>query len=143
MFAVFVTLEVIPERVDEFLAGLEANARATREEPGCLRFDILRGADDPHRFHFYELYASESAFRDDHRHAAHYPAWREVSARCVVPGTHVNTYAEPVHPEQLPEFARLGQVTSDPGDATQPNSGVASPAHSTRLPPPTEASHRG
>ncbi|GAB3041373.1 Ldh family oxidoreductase [Parafrigoribacterium mesophilum] len=66
-----------------------------------VTFDILRSTTDPHRFHLYEVYASESAFREDHRQAAHYPAWREVSARCVVPGSHVNTYAETVSSTEL------------------------------------------
>jgi autoinducer 2-degrading protein len=104
MFTVIVTLDVIPDRVDEFLTGLHRNARATlADEPGCLRFDVHRSTDDPNRFILYELYASERAFSEDHRGAAHYAAWRAVADRCVVPGSHVNTFATPAFPEDLPE----------------------------------------
>lgn len=104
MFAVIVTLDVIPERKDEFLEGLHRNARAAlANEPGCLRFDIHRVAEIPNRFMLYELYASEHSFYEEHRAAAHYAAWRAVADRCVVPGSHVNTFATPVFPEDIPE----------------------------------------
>lgn len=104
MFTVIVILDVIPERETEFLEGLHRNARATlANEPGCLRFDIHRLADAPHRFLLYELYASERAFYEEHRAAPHYAAWRAVAERCVVPGSHVNTYATPAFPEDIPE----------------------------------------
>lgn len=106
MFTVIVSLDVVPERVDEFLEGLHRNARATlADEPGCVRFDIHRSADDPFRFLLYELYTSEHAFYEEHRKAPHYAAWRQVSERCVVPGSHVNTFATPVFPEDIPEHA--------------------------------------
>jgi hypothetical protein len=62
-----------------------------------LRPSVLPGR------HEGQVGASERTFEVDHRGAAHYPVWREVSARCVVPGTHVNTYAEPVYPKELAE----------------------------------------
>lgn len=97
MFAVIVTLEVVPGRLDEFLDGLRRNARLSlADEPGCLRFDIHRSVDDPHRFILYELYADESAFFDAHRGTEHYAEWRIVAERCVVPGSHVNAYATPI-----------------------------------------------
>ena len=104
MFTVIVTLDVIPEREAEFLEGLHRNARATlANEPGCLRFDIHRVAGTSSRFMLYELYTSERAFHDEHRTAAHYAAWRMVADRCVVPGSHLNTFATPVFPEDVPE----------------------------------------
>jgi autoinducer 2-degrading protein len=106
MFTVIVTLDVIPQREDEFLEGLHRNARATvADEPGCLRFDIHRVSDTPNRFMLYELYASERAFYEEHRAAPHYAAWRGVADRCVVPGSHINTFATPVFPEDIPESA--------------------------------------
>jgi autoinducer 2-degrading protein len=53
----------------------------------------------------YELYASERAFYEEHRAAPHYAAWRAVADRCVVPGSHVNTFATPAFPEDIPENA--------------------------------------
>ncbi|MDX3102716.1 putative quinol monooxygenase [Nonomuraea angiospora] len=37
MFVVIVQLQVRPGRLETFLDGIRANARATRGEPGCLR----------------------------------------------------------------------------------------------------------
>lgn len=106
MFTVIVTLDVVPDCLDEFLAGLHQNARATlADEPGCLRFDVHRATDNPFRFVLYELYSSEHAFSEEHRQAPHYAAWRLVADRCVVPGSHVNTFATPVFPEEIPEHS--------------------------------------
>jgi autoinducer 2-degrading protein len=101
VFAVLVTIDARPETIDDFTAGLHANAAATRAEPGCLRFDVLRAKDDPHRFILYELYADEDAFFTGHRQAAHYPAWRELCDRCVQPSGRRNTYAVPDRPDEM------------------------------------------
>jgi autoinducer 2-degrading protein len=104
MFTVIVNLTVRPDRVDEFLDGIRANALATlRGEPGCLRFDVHRSTEQPNQFLLYEIYTSPGAFYTEHRNAPHYAAWREVAARCVEPGGHVNTFAVPVFPEDVPE----------------------------------------
>lgn len=105
MFAVVVTIDVRAEALDEFTAGLHANAVATRAEPGCLRFDILRVQSEANRFLLYELYADEDAFFVGHRQAAHYPQWSALCERCVQPGGRQNTYAVLAHPEEMPEYA--------------------------------------
>jgi autoinducer 2-degrading protein len=105
VFAVLVTIDVRPETIVEFTAGLQANAVATRGEPGCLRFDVLRTRDDPNRFVLYELYSDEDAFFVGHRQAAHYPAWVQLCERCVPPGGRSNTYAVPAYPDGLAEHA--------------------------------------
>jgi LDH2 family malate/lactate/ureidoglycolate dehydrogenase/quinol monooxygenase YgiN len=110
MFTVLVNLQVRPERIDEFLRGIQANARASlRDEPGCLRFDVHRSSEDAHRFLLYEIYADEAAFYEAHRAAPHYAQWREVAAACVYPGGHWNTFATPAFPSDLPEFSQLDQ----------------------------------
>ena len=102
MFTVIVTLEVKPDLVDEFLAGIAVNARASlRDEPGCLRFDVHRIAGDPNRFLLYEIYTDEPAFSEAHRAAPHYADWLKVVDRCVQ--TKTNTYATPVFPTDIPE----------------------------------------
>jgi autoinducer 2-degrading protein len=112
MFTVIVTLQVRPERIDEFVRGIHANARASlSDEPGCLRFDVHRSSEDEHRFILHEIYADEAAFHEAHRAAPHYAAWRETAARCVYPGGHVNTFAAPVFPSDHPEFSQLDKLT--------------------------------
>jgi autoinducer 2-degrading protein len=104
MFTVVVDLVVRPERLEEFLAGIHANAVASlRDEPGCLRFDVHRSTEQPNRFLLYEIYADPDAFYVAHREAPHYAAWREVAAGCLVEGGHVNTFAVPAFPEDIPE----------------------------------------
>ncbi|MEU6786161.1 putative quinol monooxygenase [Nonomuraea angiospora] len=94
MFVVIVQLQVRPDRLEPFLDGIRANARATRDEPGCLRFDVVRRDDDPHRFVLYEIYRDEAAFFTEHRAAPHYAAWRQVAEACVT--EHRNTFCHPV-----------------------------------------------
>jgi autoinducer 2-degrading protein len=104
MYTVLVTLDVLPDHVDEFLTGIRANATASlRDEPGCLRFDVHRSLDDACRFVLYEIYRDRAAFTDDHRAAPHYAAWRTVAARCVRPGGHRNTFLSPAFPDDVPE----------------------------------------
>jgi autoinducer 2-degrading protein len=104
MFVVVVDLAVRPDHLDEFVEGIRVNSRASlRDEPGCLRFDVLRDVEDPRRFVLYEIYTDEDAFRVAHRQAPHYAAWRQVAERCVEPGGHVNTFAVPVFPDELLE----------------------------------------
>jgi autoinducer 2-degrading protein len=120
MFTVLVDLHVRPDAVDEFIEGIGANARATlRDEPGCLRFDVHQRVDDPHRFVLYEIYTDADAFYVDHRAAEHYAKWREVAARCVLPGGHVNTFCTPLFPQDVPERPGAGDLRADRAAATR------------------------
>jgi autoinducer 2-degrading protein len=104
VFTVIVNLTVKPDRIDEFLDGIHINALATlHDEPGCLRFDVHRSTERPDQFVLYEIYTDEDAFFTAHRQAPHYAAWRQVAERCVVPGGHVNTFATPAFPLDIPE----------------------------------------
>jgi autoinducer 2-degrading protein len=97
-FTVLVTLDVRPDRIEEFIAGVTANARASlRDEPGCLAFDVHRDHFDTNRFHLYEIYADEDAFTGAHRSAPHYAAWQKIARDCLVEGGHYNIFAFPVH----------------------------------------------
>lgn len=105
MYTVWVRLEVREEKLDEFIDGIHTNSRATlADEPGCIRFDVQRSLAEPNTFYFYEIYTSREAFEVEHRSAAHYARWQQVVAECVVPGTQVNTYAEPLFPDEIPEW---------------------------------------
>ncbi|WP_396921155.1 putative quinol monooxygenase [Mycolicibacterium sp.] len=98
MYTLFVTLDVHADRVAEFLDAITVNATASlRDEPGCLAFDVHRDAENPTRFYLYEIYADEDAFRVAHRGAPHYARWQDAARRCVVDGSHRNTFAHPVH----------------------------------------------
>jgi (4S)-4-hydroxy-5-phosphonooxypentane-2,3-dione isomerase len=80
MFVVCVTIRVIPEYVEAFVAATRQNSRATRSlEPGNARFDVLRSVDDPTQFFLYEAYRDEAAFRA-HQQTEHYLAWKAAVA---------------------------------------------------------------
>jgi autoinducer 2-degrading protein len=79
MYLVAVTVQVNPDSVDPFVEATLANARATREEPGNLRFDVLQAEEDPGRFLLYEAYRRREDFAA-HQQTEHYQTWRRVVA---------------------------------------------------------------
>ena len=92
MFSLMVQMEVRPERREEFLAGMAANAEASvRDEPGCLRFDVCSVGSDENRFVLYELYTDAEAFAA-HKAAPHFAQWRTVAEQVLV--GQVNTPGE-------------------------------------------------
>jgi quinol monooxygenase YgiN len=51
---VWVTVQVPENARAEFLRVMEADVKGSREEPGCLRFDLLDHGDG--KYSFYEVY---------------------------------------------------------------------------------------
>ena len=74
-----VNVFVKEDRIDDFIGATVENHENTRKEPGNLRFDVLRSADDPALFMLYEVYDSPEAV-DAHKATAHYLKWRETVA---------------------------------------------------------------
>ncbi len=96
MYAVVVPLKVKPEMREKFLAAaLDDSTCSVRDEPGCLRFDVLQDNADPNRFFFYEVYKDEAAL-DAHRAAPHYAVWKAVAD--TLDGPTVPTRCKPVFP---------------------------------------------
>lgn len=79
MYVVCVKIQVVPDRVAEFIEASRANGRGSRTEPGNVRWDLLQGNDDPARFFLYEVYRDEAAFQA-HQKTPHYLAWKETVA---------------------------------------------------------------
>jgi autoinducer 2-degrading protein len=75
-FAVIVQAEIEPDRMGVFLELIETNAKETRKEPGCIRFDVLRSQDADNMFFFYELYRNADAI-DHHKKQPHYNLWAD------------------------------------------------------------------
>ena len=75
MFFVCVRLEVAPDKLEAFGELVRFNAANSRREPGCLRFDVLRSADQPLLFRLHEVYRDEAAFAA-HQQTAHYARWK-------------------------------------------------------------------
>jgi quinol monooxygenase YgiN len=89
--AIIVDADIVPDRVEEFLKLIEEDAKGSREEPGCLRFDVLRASDT--RFFFYEAYVDADAV-DMHKAQPHFKLWSDFKASggC----TSVSTKATPL-----------------------------------------------
>ena len=77
MLALLVTIKIKSGYRDAFMAAMLSDARgSTYDEPGCLRFDVLQDANDPHTLYLYEVYRDEPALAA-HRQAPHFRQWRE------------------------------------------------------------------
>jgi autoinducer 2-degrading protein len=76
MYVVCVSVHARAEHREALLAATLDNARATRLEPGNLRFDVLQREDDPDRFFIYEAYRTKEDF-PRHQQTSHYLRWRD------------------------------------------------------------------
>ena len=93
MIHIVVTIEPKPEKVEAFIELATYDARNSRQEPGCLRFDVIRQLDNPGRFCFYEVYKDEDAVKA-HQATEHYARFRrEIEGLQAVPrvGTKYST----------------------------------------------------
>jgi autoinducer 2-degrading protein len=79
MLVVHVHCLVNIESIAAFREASLANARASVQEPGILRFDVLEQDGEPDRFVLVEVYRTpEDAAR--HKETAHYATWRDTVA---------------------------------------------------------------
>jgi autoinducer 2-degrading protein len=87
MIALVVPLKVKPDQRDRFLAAAEDDSiSSVRDEPGCLRFDVVQDQADQNHFYFYEIYRDEAAIQA-HTQAPHYARWRAAAAEVLVEPT--------------------------------------------------------
>lgn len=83
MYAIFVSVKIKPDKVDQFLKVIEDDSICSvRDEPGCVRFDVLQDQSDPLQYYFYEVYRDESGFQA-HTQTPHLARWREAAKECV------------------------------------------------------------
>ena len=74
---VFVTCK--PGTENAFQAASLSNARASSQEPGIARFDVIQQLDDPCKFVLVEVYKNDDA-PAAHKETQHYLDWRETVA---------------------------------------------------------------
>lgn len=79
MLVVHVHVHVLPDQVDAFREATLANARASVQEPGVARFDVIQRQDDPTRFVLVEVYRGPEA-PAQHKQTPHYQRWRDAVA---------------------------------------------------------------
>ena len=76
MLAMWVKVRVKADARERFLKAIEVDALdSERDEPGCMRFNVLQDAQDQNVYYFYEVYRDEKAL-EAHRAAPHYAVWR-------------------------------------------------------------------
>ena len=77
--AVVVYIHVLPESLDAFRSASLANAAASIQEPGVVRFDVMQEGGDPTRFVLFEVYRGQEG-ASAHKQTAHYQVWRDTVA---------------------------------------------------------------
>ena len=72
-------MHVKPDLRQRFLQAIEVDALGSeKDEPGCLRFNVLQDSRDENTYYFYEVYKDEAAI-EAHRAMPHYAVWRDVA----------------------------------------------------------------
>ncbi|HEX7507385.1 MAG TPA: antibiotic biosynthesis monooxygenase [Polyangia bacterium] len=77
--AVVVYVHLLPEAIEAFRAASLANAEASIQEPGVVRFDVMQETADPTRFVLLEVYGGQEGAAA-HKLTAHYQTWRHMVA---------------------------------------------------------------
>jgi len=76
MIAKWIKVRIKPEKRQRFLDAIKVDAVGSeRDEPGCVRFNVLQDDTDKNVYYFYEVYLDEAAVAA-HRAAPHYAVWQ-------------------------------------------------------------------
>ena len=78
MVIVKVELHVKPDQVGAFLAASIANGECARQEPGNIRFDLMRELDDATRFVLIEVYKTPED-QQAHSRSPHFRVWLDAT----------------------------------------------------------------
>ena len=109
MLAMWVKVWVKPDARDRFLKAIEVDALGSeRDEPGCMRFNVLQDGQNPNVYYFYEVYRDEAAL-EAHRAAPHYAVWR--AAADTLDGAPEATRCSPVFPAAAGYWERKSPVS--------------------------------
>ena len=79
MLIVLVHVRVKAESIEDFRQATIENARASVQEPGIARFDVVEQQNDSTRFVLIEVYRTSEA-PAAHKETAHYAKWRDIVA---------------------------------------------------------------
>jgi autoinducer 2-degrading protein len=101
----WVKVRVKPDQRQRFLDAIEVDALGSeRDEPGCLRFNVLQDLQDENVYYFYEVYKDEAAL-EAHRKMPHYETWRGVAD--TLDGTPEATRTQPVFPSERAYWGKV------------------------------------
>ena len=80
MYIIVAAIQIKEGFKERYINGIIENASsAVKDEPGCLRFDVIQDANDANKIWVYEVYNGEAAFQA-HTQAPHFLKFREASA---------------------------------------------------------------
>jgi autoinducer 2-degrading protein len=79
MRVVHVDVQVVLDKLEDFLEATRRNAHESRQEPGVLRFDVVQDRNDPAHIVLVEVYGDEDA-PAAHKRTEHYATWRDAVA---------------------------------------------------------------
>jgi quinol monooxygenase YgiN len=88
MLYVIATASVKPDKREAFKQGAAACIAATRQEEGCLLYDLHESISDPTRFVFVEQWTTREAL-GAHARTAHLKEWRKIVGECAAAPTKV------------------------------------------------------
>src|ERR1700733_10861045 len=97
MFIAQIHVHVKPESVADFTQATIENGRASVQEPGIARFDVVQQQDDATRFVLIEVYRSPEAVTA-HRATAHYAKWRD-TVEPMMAGPRERALYNPIFPD--------------------------------------------
>ncbi len=80
--AIIAELTAKPGKFPEYYERMCRHAAASRQEPGCLRFDVVAPREGEERLMLYELYADQAAL-DFHAGTERFKAHRAATADLV------------------------------------------------------------
>lgn len=103
MLVVHVHARIRAQRVGDFLAATEVNARASLAEPGVLRFDVIQDQADPAHVVLVEVYRDAEASAA-HKLTPHYSVWRDSVAEMMAEPRQSVRY-DAVFPADTPGWA--------------------------------------
>jgi quinol monooxygenase YgiN len=77
MYIIVAPLQIKEGHKEAFVEAMLEDARGSmKDEPGCLRFDVVQDGTDPNRIWLYEVYKDEAAFQA-HLQTPHFNQWRD------------------------------------------------------------------
>jgi autoinducer 2-degrading protein len=103
MLVVHVHVRVVPSRVEAFLEATSANARASVQEPGVVRFDVIQDRADAAHVVLVEVYRDADAAAA-HKETAHYATWRDTVAEMMAQPRASTTFSA-VFPTEIERWA--------------------------------------
>jgi quinol monooxygenase YgiN len=74
-----VHMEAATGREEDLARELRALVAPTRQEPGCLAYELHFDPDTPGKFMFYEKFVDQAAL-DAHVGSAHFSKWKQYRA---------------------------------------------------------------